>query len=86
MQQSPVHSGTDPQILSGDPSSAASTRPLPWNPQQLTASAAATADASYRLQTWVGRLNTSRVPGVTRNSGWQAVDAELSRSRTRSQP
>ncbi len=28
-------------------------------------------------------LNTSRVPGVTRNSGWQAVHAELALSRIR---
>lgn len=81
MQQSPVHSGTDPQILSVNPSTALSGRTISWAPQQL----AAPADAPYRLQGWVGRLNTSRVPGVTRNSGWQAVDAELARARSRRQ-
>lgn len=31
-------------------------------------------------------MNTSsRVPGVTRNSGWQAVDAEMSDRRLRQQ-
>ena len=26
-------------------------------------------------------MNTSRVPGVSRNSGWQAVDAEIESRR-----
>ena len=26
-------------------------------------------------------MNTRRVPGVTRNSGWQAVDAEIVQAR-----
>lgn len=26
-------------------------------------------------------MNTRRVPGITRNSGWQAVDAEIARAR-----
>ncbi len=26
-------------------------------------------------------MNTSRVPGVSRNSGWQAVDAEIASRR-----
>lgn len=31
-------------------------------------------------------MNTScRVPGVTRNSGWQAVDAEMAARRARQQ-
>lgn len=29
----------------------------------------------------VSGMNTRRVPGVTRNSGWQAVDAEIVRAR-----
>ena len=27
------------------------------------------------------RHSTSRVPGITRNSGWQAVDADIVRNR-----
>jgi hypothetical protein len=27
-------------------------------------------------------VNTSRVPGVSRNSGWQVVDAEIASRRT----
>ncbi len=27
------------------------------------------------------RHSTSRVPGITRNSGWQAVDADIVRTR-----
>lgn len=27
------------------------------------------------------RKSTSRVPGITRNSGWQAVDADIVRTR-----
>ena len=27
-------------------------------------------------------MSTSRVPGVTRNSGWQAVDAKIVEART----
>ena len=30
-------------------------------------------------------MNTRRVPGVTRNSGWQAVDAEIVRARVLAQ-
>lgn len=31
-------------------------------------------------------MNTScRVPGITRNSGWQAVDAEMAARRARQQ-
>ena len=30
-------------------------------------------------------MNTTRVPGVTRNSGWQAVDAEIVRARALTQ-
>jgi hypothetical protein len=26
-------------------------------------------------------MNTSRVPGVSRNSGWQAIDAEIASRR-----
>ncbi|GAA1430941.1 hypothetical protein GCM10009616_16810 [Microlunatus lacustris] len=29
----------------------------------------------------VGRTSTSRVPGVTRNSGWRAVNADIVRTR-----
>jgi hypothetical protein len=28
-------------------------------------------------------MNTRRVPGVTRNSGWHAVDAEIVQARAR---
>jgi len=31
-------------------------------------------------------MNTSRVPGVTRNTGWRAVDAEIAADRTVRQP
>ena len=30
-------------------------------------------------------MNTRRVPGVTRNSGWQAVDAEIVKERALTQ-
>jgi hypothetical protein len=30
-------------------------------------------------------MNTRRVPGVTRNSGWQAVDAEIVKARALAQ-
>lgn len=30
-------------------------------------------------------MNTSRVPGVTRNSGWEAVSSEIDEARTRRQ-
>ena len=28
-----------------------------------------------------GRMSTTRVPGITRNSGWQAIDAEIVEAR-----
>ncbi|SDS37577.1 hypothetical protein SAMN04488543_1612 [Friedmanniella luteola] len=31
-------------------------------------------------------MNTRRVPGLTRNSGWQAVHAEIVRARAQTQP
>lgn len=31
-------------------------------------------------------MNTSRVPGVTRNSGWRAVDVEIAAHRIVPQP
>ena len=83
MKQSPVNGGTETEAGPVDAPSAAPIRASRLVPQQLLASATATTtDATDRLQNWVGRLNTSRVPGVTRNSGWQAVHAELARSRT----
>ena len=30
-------------------------------------------------------MNTSRVPGVTRNSGWEAVSSEIDQARARRQ-
>ena len=31
-------------------------------------------------------MNTSRVPGVTRNTGWRAVDVEIAAHRMSQQP